>query len=150
MGPKRAVPSVYSSHFKECLLESDREILLIFLISRKSVNIVDGVEVFRLDVITLSWIKIERLRGDRALFLGLIVACQSLQAKWDVKVIVFSLAITEKMTGGCMIYREAASLCVEVTKSRIRFAVEVEPARERIIIKHNYGYGLILCSLLMQ
>ncbi|KAH9657423.1 putative F-box protein [Citrus sinensis] len=57
-------------HFKECLLESDGDILLIFLISRKSVNIVDDVEVFRLDVNTLSWIKIGRLGGDSALFLG--------------------------------------------------------------------------------
>ncbi|KAH9696932.1 hypothetical protein WN944_029429 [Citrus x changshan-huyou] len=70
LGPKRAIPSVYSSHFKECLLESDGDILLIFLISRKSVNIVDDVEVFRLDVNTLSWIKIGRLGGDSALFLG--------------------------------------------------------------------------------
>lgn len=81
---------MYLTDFKECLLESDREILLIFLISRKSVNIVDDIEVFRLDVNTFSWIKIERLGGDG----GLIVACQSLQAKWGVKVIVFILVIT--------------------------------------------------------
>ena len=69
MGTKRAGPTVHSSHFKECLLESDGEILLVFLISKKSVNIVDDVEVFRLDIGTLSWIKMERL-GDRTLFRG--------------------------------------------------------------------------------
>lgn len=69
LGTKRAAPTVHSRHFKECLLESDGEILLVFLISKKSVNIVDDVEVFRLDIGTLSWIKMERL-GDRTLFRG--------------------------------------------------------------------------------
>lgn len=108
------------------------------------------LKCFVLMLIHFHGLKLEDLEEIVHCFWGLIVSCQSLQAKWDVKVIVFILAITEKMTGGCMIYREAASLCVEVTKSPIRFAVEVEPARERIIIKHNYGYGLILCSLLVQ
>ncbi|KAJ4716753.1 F-box protein [Melia azedarach] len=69
LGPKRAVPSVWSRHFKEYLLESDGKILLVFLISKKSVDIVDEVEVFQLDVGTLLWIKKDGI-GDRTLFLG--------------------------------------------------------------------------------
>ncbi|KAK0589104.1 hypothetical protein LWI29_009674 [Acer saccharum] len=69
LGPKRAVPSVQSRYFKEYLVESNGEILLIFLISRKSVNIVDDIEVFQLDIDKLLWVKMERI-GDRTLFLG--------------------------------------------------------------------------------
>lgn len=43
LGQKRAVRAVHSKHFKGYLLESDGKILLFFLISRKSVNIVDNV-----------------------------------------------------------------------------------------------------------
>lgn len=50
--------------------------------------------MFWFDVNTLSRIKIERLGDIGHCFSGLIVACQSLQAKWDVKVIVVILPIT--------------------------------------------------------
>nr|KYP61210.1 Putative F-box protein At3g25750 family [Cajanus cajan] len=66
----RMVPSVSSKHFREYLLESEGEILLVYLISRKSsVHNVDGVEVYRLNFARLSWLKLETL-GERAVFVG--------------------------------------------------------------------------------
>ncbi|KAL0323015.1 UNVERIFIED_CONTAM: hypothetical protein Sangu_1920800 [Sesamum angustifolium] len=67
-GTNRAVPSVAARYFKEYLLESNGEILLVFLIYQKTLNVVDNVEVFRLHFPKLSWIKVERLQ-ERALFL---------------------------------------------------------------------------------
>ena len=69
LGTKRAIPSVSSKHFREYLVESDGEILLIFLISKKSINVVDDVEIFQLDLVRLSWTKMESL-GDQTLFVG--------------------------------------------------------------------------------
>ncbi|KAA8536370.1 hypothetical protein F0562_028848 [Nyssa sinensis] len=65
----RAIPFVSSRHFREYLVESNGGILLVFLISRKTINIVDDVEVFGLHIPRLSRVKIESL-GDRALFVG--------------------------------------------------------------------------------
>ncbi|ONH90776.1 hypothetical protein PRUPE_8G073600 [Prunus persica] len=66
----RAVPSIFLRHFQEYLVETGGEILLVFLISNKSsTDVVDSVEVFRLHIGKLSWVKIESL-GDRALFVG--------------------------------------------------------------------------------
>ncbi|XP_059650074.1 uncharacterized protein LOC132295818 [Cornus florida] len=65
----RAAPSASSRHFREYLVESNGEILLIFLISKSSINIVDDVEVFGLDVAKLSWVKVENL-GDRTFFVS--------------------------------------------------------------------------------
>ncbi|KAI3460173.1 hypothetical protein Pfo_016836 [Paulownia fortunei] len=64
----RAVPSVSARYFKEHLLESNGEILLVFLIYRKTAGVVDRVEVFWLHIPKLSWIKLESLQ-ERALFL---------------------------------------------------------------------------------
>ena len=50
-------------------MESNGEILLIFLISKKSINGVDDVEVFWLDFVRLSRIKTKSL-GDQTLFVG--------------------------------------------------------------------------------
>ncbi|XP_031126785.1 uncharacterized protein LOC116029045 [Ipomoea triloba] len=76
---RRAVPSVPSKRFTEYLLESSGEILLIFLICRKSVMSVDHVEVLKLQLgDELSWIKLESL-GDRTLFAG-INSCMSVTA----------------------------------------------------------------------
>ncbi|KAK7861128.1 hypothetical protein CFP56_024278 [Quercus suber] len=69
LGTKRAIPSVSTRHFREYLVESNGVILLIFLISKKSFNVVDGVEVFGLDFVRLSRIKAESL-GDQTLFIG--------------------------------------------------------------------------------
>ncbi|GKV15148.1 hypothetical protein SLEP1_g25950 [Rubroshorea leprosula] len=69
LSSKRAVPSVYSKHFTEYLVESDGRILLVFLISRKTTNVVDDVEVFRLNIEDLSWEKMGTL-GEKTLFLG--------------------------------------------------------------------------------
>ena len=44
------------------------EILLAFLIHRESLAVVDGVEVLRLDLIRMDWIKVERLR-EKTVFL---------------------------------------------------------------------------------
>nr|GMC78504.1 putative F-box protein At3g25750 [Ipomoea batatas] len=68
---RRAVPSVPSKRFTEYLLESSGEILLVFLICRKSVMSVDHVEALKLQLgDELSWIKMESL-GDRTLFAGI-------------------------------------------------------------------------------
>ncbi|KAK4573485.1 hypothetical protein RGQ29_031445 [Quercus rubra] len=64
-----AIPSVSTRHFREYLVESNGEILLNFLISKKSINVVDDVEVFGLDFVRLSRIKTESL-GDQTLFVG--------------------------------------------------------------------------------
>ncbi|KAA8536361.1 hypothetical protein F0562_028839 [Nyssa sinensis] len=69
MSTSRAIPSLSSRHFREYLFESNGEILLVFLISRKTINIVDDVEVFGLHIPRLSWVKMESL-GDRTLFAG--------------------------------------------------------------------------------
>uniref|UniRef100_A0A2K3JU87 KIB1-4 beta-propeller domain-containing protein n=1 Tax=Trifolium pratense TaxID=57577 RepID=A0A2K3JU87_TRIPR len=63
----RAVPSVIARYFRECLIESNGEILLVFLIFQKTMTIVDHVEVFKLQVPKLRWVKMEELE-DRALF----------------------------------------------------------------------------------
>ncbi|KAF3639002.1 hypothetical protein FXO38_22907 [Capsicum annuum] len=63
----RAVPSIISRQFKEILVESEGEILLIFLISRRTIMKVDDVEIYRLDIPKLWWVKMESL-GHRTLF----------------------------------------------------------------------------------
>ncbi|CAN4112065.1 unnamed protein product [Withania somnifera] len=63
----RAVPSIISRQFKEILVESEGEILLIFLISKRSIKKVDDVEIYRLDVPKLLWVKMESLE-HRTLF----------------------------------------------------------------------------------
>ncbi|KAF3639004.1 putative interferon-related developmental regulator 1-like [Capsicum annuum] len=75
---KQAIPSNYSKHFIEYFLESDGEILLIFLISEGSNRTVDKVEVFKLQIEDLSWLKLDNL-GDRTLFAG-INCCISVPA----------------------------------------------------------------------
>ncbi|XP_059310783.1 uncharacterized protein LOC132062177 [Lycium ferocissimum] len=74
----RAVPSVFSKHFTEYLIESNGEILLIFLISEQSSRKVDKVEVFKLQMDDLSWLKVDNL-GDRTLFAG-TKCCMSVTA----------------------------------------------------------------------
>ncbi|KAH0732075.1 hypothetical protein KY289_003263 [Solanum tuberosum] len=75
---KQAIPSNYSKRFIEYFLESNGEILLIFLISERSNRIVDKVEVFKLQIEDLSWLKLDNL-GDRTLFAG-INCCMSVPA----------------------------------------------------------------------
>uniref|UniRef100_A0A2C9V4U5 KIB1-4 beta-propeller domain-containing protein n=1 Tax=Manihot esculenta TaxID=3983 RepID=A0A2C9V4U5_MANES len=70
LGKKRAVPSVLSMHFRECLMESEGKILLVFLISRKCIKVVDCLEVYQLDTAKLTWVKKENLGSDRTLFVG--------------------------------------------------------------------------------
>ncbi|KAK7400388.1 hypothetical protein VNO78_11594 [Psophocarpus tetragonolobus] len=66
----RLVPSVSSNHFREYLLESEGEVLLVFLISRKSsMHSVDGIEIYQLNLARLSWLKLGTL-GERAVFVG--------------------------------------------------------------------------------
>ncbi|WMV12679.1 hypothetical protein MTR67_006064 [Solanum verrucosum] len=67
---RQAIPSSYSRHFIEYLVESNGEILLIFLISERSNRVVDKVEVFKLKIEDLSWLRLENL-GDRTLFAGI-------------------------------------------------------------------------------
>lgn len=68
MSATRAVPSVSSRFFKEYLFQMKGEILMVFLIHQKSLEVVDHVEVFQLDLDRIGWIKVERLRG-KTLFL---------------------------------------------------------------------------------
>ncbi|KAL1540517.1 hypothetical protein AAHA92_24860 [Salvia divinorum] len=63
LGPTRAIPRSSWRFFKEYLFEMNGEILLVFLIHRESLAVVDHVEIFRLDLVGLDWIKVERLRG---------------------------------------------------------------------------------------
>ncbi|XP_042506448.1 uncharacterized protein LOC122082750 [Macadamia integrifolia] len=66
-GVKRVIPSSSSKGFREYLVVSDGEILVVFLVSMRLMNVVDDVEVFRLDLTKKrGWIKIESL-GDRIL-----------------------------------------------------------------------------------
>lgn len=85
-------------------MELDGEILLIFLISKKSINVVDDVKIFQLDLVRFSWTKMESL-GDQTSFVGNSVVCLSLQARWDARetVYIFTSAITQFMVGGCTI-----------------------------------------------
>ncbi|XVE93586.1 hypothetical protein REPUB_Repub01dG0207500 [Reevesia pubescens] len=78
LSSERAVPSVLPKHFREYLLESEGNVLLVFLISRKSIKVVDDVEVFQLNTAKLSWVKMASL-GDRTLFLG-TNCCMSVSA----------------------------------------------------------------------
>ncbi|XP_058215547.1 uncharacterized protein LOC131326707 isoform X1 [Rhododendron vialii] len=78
LGTNRAVPSVHAMHFKEYLIESNGEILLVFLVSRKSIHRVENVEVYRLRFDRLSWVKMESI-GDRTLFVG-TNCCMSVNA----------------------------------------------------------------------
>ncbi|KAK6116261.1 hypothetical protein DH2020_049983 [Rehmannia glutinosa] len=68
VGKNRAVPCVSAKYFNEYLLESNGEILLVFLVYQKMLCVVDYVEVFRLHFPKMNWIKVESLQG-RALFL---------------------------------------------------------------------------------
>ena len=54
LSSERAVPSLLPKHFREYLLESEGNILLVFLISRKSIKVVDDAEVFQLNKARLS------------------------------------------------------------------------------------------------
>ncbi|KAL3730026.1 hypothetical protein ACJRO7_027089 [Eucalyptus globulus] len=48
--PSRAVPNASWRSFRECLLEIEAKVLVVFLVSRRTVNVVDDVEVLRLNV----------------------------------------------------------------------------------------------------
>ncbi|KAJ6986345.1 hypothetical protein NC653_024051 [Populus alba x Populus x berolinensis] len=110
LGKKRAIPSDSSLHFRELMVESGEEVLLVFLISKASSNIVDSVEVYQLDVDDLTWIKMESL-GDRTLFWAPTAVCLCPQAKSDareiVSIILIALVI---MVGGFMTWTRRPSL----------------------------------------
>ncbi|KAJ4832460.1 hypothetical protein Tsubulata_016008 [Turnera subulata] len=78
MGKKRVVPSVPSRQFRECLVESNGEVLLIFLISINPSFQVGVVEVYKLATEELTWKRVD-LIGDRTLFLG-SYCCMSVKA----------------------------------------------------------------------
>ncbi|KAJ8572455.1 hypothetical protein K7X08_008966 [Anisodus acutangulus] len=78
LSKRRAIPSSYSKHFIEYFLEFNGEILLIFLISERSNRMVDKLEVFKLQIESLSLLKLDNL-GDRTLFAG-INCCMSVPA----------------------------------------------------------------------
>lgn len=64
VGSARAVPSSRSwRFFKEYLVEMKGEILIVYLIYHESVEVVDDVEVYRLDLDKLEWVRVERLKG---------------------------------------------------------------------------------------
>ncbi|CAA0811262.1 Unknown protein [Striga hermonthica] len=68
LGINRAVPSKPCRHFREYLVRCERKIFLVLLLSMTSVNVVDDVEVFRLDESRLCWKKVERLPDDAVFF----------------------------------------------------------------------------------
>ncbi|KAF8032064.1 hypothetical protein BT93_D1084 [Corymbia citriodora subsp. variegata] len=67
--PSRAVPNASWRSFRECLLEIEGEVLMVFLVCRRTVKVVDDVEVLRLNVDNYSWSKASNFR-DRAFFMG--------------------------------------------------------------------------------
>lgn len=90
LGTRRAVPTVSLRHFREYLLKSEGEILLVFLISKRWVQVVDDVEVFRHNLVRLSLIKIQSL-GDRTLFVGKkFCVCLSKQSGMPELISIFS------------------------------------------------------------
>ncbi|CAA0811261.1 Unknown protein [Striga hermonthica] len=68
LGTNRAVPSKPCRHFREYLVRCESEIFLVLLLSMALVNVVDDVEVFRLDEWRLCWEKVERLSDDAVFF----------------------------------------------------------------------------------
>ncbi|KAL3635414.1 hypothetical protein CASFOL_019961 [Castilleja foliolosa] len=70
LGSRRVVPNCrVSKQFREYLLEYEGEIYVVFLLSRVSIEVVDNVEVFRLDKSRLLLEKVDRLVGDAMFFL---------------------------------------------------------------------------------
>lgn len=68
VGGNRGLPSrVCWRRFREYLVECDGVIYVVFLGSRKGMNVVDDVEVLRLDVGEVLWVEVEGI-GDWALF----------------------------------------------------------------------------------
>ncbi|GFP79588.1 hypothetical protein PHJA_000102300 [Phtheirospermum japonicum] len=69
LGRNRAVPCCkVSRSFREYLMVYKGVIYLVFLLSRASINVVDDVEVFRLDTSRLLWEKVDCLTGDTIFF----------------------------------------------------------------------------------
>ncbi|CAI0471638.1 unnamed protein product [Linum tenue] len=73
LGKQRAVPdsdlAATRRRFKECLVESEGKVVLVFLCSTRSMETVDHVEVYRLELKELAWVRARSL-GGAALFLG--------------------------------------------------------------------------------
>ncbi|CAN1189112.1 hypothetical protein LINPERHAP2_LOCUS39711 [Linum perenne] len=69
LGKKRAVPDSIGMKFRECLVESEGGILLVFLVWRKTGKIVEEVQVYRLDMEKLVWVRVKSLDGA-AVFVG--------------------------------------------------------------------------------
>ncbi|CAH9051421.1 unnamed protein product [Cuscuta epithymum] len=72
LGSNRVVPSKPSRLFREFLLHYKGEIFVVFLISWRggsSVNVVDDVEILRLDKSRLAFRKVEKLEDDTMFFL---------------------------------------------------------------------------------
>ncbi|KAL3635408.1 hypothetical protein CASFOL_019955 [Castilleja foliolosa] len=71
LGRSRVVPNCrVSKNFREHLLEYGGAIYVVFLLSRVSINIVDDVEVFRLDKSRLLLEKVDRLVGEAMFMVG--------------------------------------------------------------------------------
>ncbi|KAI8554753.1 hypothetical protein RHMOL_Rhmol05G0122100 [Rhododendron molle] len=135
LSKSRAVPSVSSMHFKEYLVESNGEILLVFqIVSRKSIRSVDNVEVYRLRFDTLSWVKMERI-GDRTLFLG-TNCCLSVNAS-EVGCMRNCIYFSCETVEGWWIYdmeRGSISPAWNSTDSRAKSPVWDEPEEEEQLI----------------
>ncbi|CAI0411471.1 unnamed protein product [Linum tenue] len=81
-GKQRAVPDsdlAATRRFRECLVESEGKVVLVFLGSARSMETVDHVEVFRLELKELAWVRARSL-GGAALFLG-SNTCVSVEGK---------------------------------------------------------------------
>ncbi|KAL0314955.1 UNVERIFIED_CONTAM: hypothetical protein Sangu_2339900 [Sesamum angustifolium] len=109
IGDSRAVPSKLSRQFREYLVESGGEILLVFLLSRKSIDHVEDVEVFRLDIPKLSWVKVENL-GTEHCFWRMNAVWGSLRAKWGARRTAYTFLIVEFMISGGFFDVESGSI----------------------------------------
>ncbi|CAI0455212.1 unnamed protein product [Linum tenue] len=60
LGKERVVPDsdvAATPGFRECLVESEGKVVLVFLCSTRSMETVDHVEVYRLELKELAWVK---------------------------------------------------------------------------------------------
>ncbi|XP_059310782.1 uncharacterized protein LOC132062176 [Lycium ferocissimum] len=133
LSKSRAVPSVFSKHFTEYLLESNGEILLIFLISEQSTRKVDRVEVFKLQMDDLSWIKLDNL-GNRTLFAG-TNCCMSVNAS-QLGCRSNCIYFNEYATNTWMFYEMGSATilpCFDVYGSQTKSPVWEEP-----IVENNF------------
>ncbi|WCJ18183.1 hypothetical protein M5689_000557 [Euphorbia peplus] len=66
-------------HYRECMIESGRNVLIVFLISRNRVNKLYYVEVYQLNTDDYTWVNKENF-GDMTVFC-IVNCCMEVSAK---------------------------------------------------------------------